>query len=483
VRPPSQSYDREILAGLFVILGIFVIGLFSMKITDSPIFRPGTELSVYLPDASGIFRNSKVKIAGINVGVVKQITLEEGQAKLTLLVDSGYKIEKGSYIVPRSQGILGDRYIEVVLPKNQEEATKYQTDGALPIPDSPTEGSSSSYINWKNILNGILPMASAAEVYQEGEVIPAKPGGATADEVMKKLGEVGEDVKVLARELKEMVKENRTDVRAAIKGIRSSADHLDLILQDLSEKNTRQDLKESIKGLRESVDNIKNISDRINKGEGSIGKLINDPQAADQLVRALNSIVEFLDRARRTEIIVDLNTNYLTGYKKTKTYFDIKVMPRSSYGYMFGIVQDEGGKETKTKTITVVDGTKPVITEERKFERSAFKLNLQFLRKIYATTLRLGLFESAGGFGIDQELWRDHLFLTAEAFDFGRDDENAHVRVFAKLQFLDTFYIQGGCDEMAAKSGKTMRKALFAGVGLQFNDNDLKNFLMFFGFP
>ncbi len=120
MRPPGYKYDREILVGLFVMLGIFVVAIFSLKITDTPVYRSGTEFTVYIQDANGIFRNSKVKIAGINVGVVKDIKLEDGQAKIKLLLDKGYTIEKGSFILPRSQGILGDRFLEIVLPQNEK---------------------------------------------------------------------------------------------------------------------------------------------------------------------------------------------------------------------------------------------------------------------------------------------------------------------------------------------------------------------------
>lgn len=480
MRPPGYAYDREILVGLFVMLGIFVVGLFSLKITDTPVFRPGTEYTVFITDASGIFKNSKVKIAGINVGVVRNIKLEEGQARITIILDPGYRIEKGSYILPRSQGILGDRYLEIVLPKDSGDVQTYQKEGGQEMRDAESSSSSStSYLN--KFFNLLLPMASAQNVYREGEVIPAQPGTASADDVMRKLGEIGDDVKVLAKELREVVHDNKKDFREAVKAIRSSAENLDLILADLSEKNTRQDLKQAISGIREAVDNIKGIADRINKGEGSIGKLINDPQAADQLVRALNSIVEYLDRARRTEFIVDISSNYLVGAKKTKTHFNLTIMPRSSYGYRVGIVQDPGGRLRKTRTEVSVNGGAPTIIEEKKYDKSSFKFDAQFVRKIHRTTFRLGIFENSGGIGIDQEIWKDHLYITGEAFEFGRDDENAHVRVFAKLRFFDAFYIQGGYEELASKTKKGRDDSLFGGVGINFNDNDLKNFLVFVG--
>jgi len=470
VRPQTHGYDRELLSGLFVLLGIFVVGLFSLKITDSPVFRPGTEYTVFLNDATGIFKSSKVKISGINVGVVKNIDLVEGKAKVLIILDRGHKIEKGSYVLPRSQGILGDRFLEIVIPENDEEREKLEKNGLKLLPKS--EGSTSSF----NFLNLLLPVAVADELYQSGDTLPSRQGTASADDVMRKLGDISQDVKVLAKDLKEIIHDNKGDISDAVKAIRRSADNLDLILRDIGEKNTRTDLKEAIHGLHDAVQNIKDVSDKINKGEGTIGKLVNDPQTADQLVRALNSINEYLDRAKRTQITVDISTNYLTGTHKSKSYFDLKMMPRSSYGYKFGLVQDPGGRLTKTEKSVSVNGAAPVVTVEESYDKTAFKFNLQFIRKIYRTSLRVGLFESTGGVGFDQELWRDHLFLTAEAFDFGRDNENARVRVLAKFLFLDSIFVQAGYDDLASKVTSNRSKSFFGGIGLSFDDSDLKNF-------
>ena len=470
MRPQTHGYDRELLSGLFVLLGIFVVGLFSLKITDAPVFRLGTEYTVFLNDATGIYKSSKVKISGINVGVVKNIDLVEGKAKVQVILDRGHKIEKGSYVLPRSQGILGDRFLEIVIPENDDERQKLEKNGLKLVPKS--EGSTSSF----NFLNLLLPMAVADELYQSGDTIPSRQGTASADDVMRKLGDISQDVKVLAKDLKEIIHDNKGDISDAVKAIRRSADNLDLILRDIGEKSTRTDLKGAIHGLHDAVQNIRDVSDKINKGEGTIGKLVNDPQTADQLVRALNSINEYLDRAKRTQITVDMSTNYLTGTHKSKSYFDLKMMPRSSYGYKFGLVQDPGGRLTKTEKSISVNGGAPVVTIEESYDKTAFKFNLQFIRKIYSTSLRVGLFESTGGVGFDQELWRDHLFLTAEAFDFGRDNENARVRVFARFLFLDSIFVQAGYDDLAAKVTSNRSKSFFGGIGLSFDDSDLKNF-------
>src|SRR4051794_28008233 len=101
MRAPSKAYLRELQVGIFVVLGCIVIALFSFKITHSPMLRRGTPLTVYLSDATGIFIDSKVKLAGINVGAITAIRLENGKARIEIIIDKGLEIPRGSKISPR----------------------------------------------------------------------------------------------------------------------------------------------------------------------------------------------------------------------------------------------------------------------------------------------------------------------------------------------------------------------------------------------
>src|SRR6476620_10427982 len=99
MREPSKGFNRELQVGLFIFAACLVVAAFSLRITDSPIFRRGTTFVTYLDDATGIFKNSKVKIAGIDVGVITEIDLENAQAKITMVVDKGIDVPAGSKIV------------------------------------------------------------------------------------------------------------------------------------------------------------------------------------------------------------------------------------------------------------------------------------------------------------------------------------------------------------------------------------------------
>lgn len=477
MRTPSKSFDRELQVGLFVFLALLVIAAFSLKITDTPLFRQGTSLVVYLDDATGLFKDSKVKMAGINVGVIRKIELENAKAKITILVDSEYKIPEGAIAVPRPLGILGDKYIEIEVPEDKRMPNS--EGGTLKVIE---KGEGFSF----NLLDLIIAPAYSQQVLKSGDVLPAKNSAATVDDLVRQMGTIGEDVKSLTQDMKSIVSDNKDEINQTLKSISSITRQLDETLKGARGRDFKKDLQElskSVNKVNETLDNIREISEKVNKGEGTLGKLVNDSQTIDHVNRTLLTINDAVDRARRTELILDLNPNYMPEIEESKTYLGLMIKPRKSYGYFFQLVQDPVGKTSKTTTKTSVDGGKPTETVTEKTKEGDFKYSFQFMKKIWSTQFRLGLFESTGGLAVDQDIVPDILSVSLEAFDFGRDEDNPRVRAYATLSFYRYFYIRGGTEDLIAENKDVRGDSYFAGIGLRFTDNDLKSVFIIPGVP
>ena len=59
-------------------------------------------------------------------------------------------------------------------------------------------------------------------------------------------------------------------------------------------QNTVADLKETLEKLNKSLDNLSQITDKVNKGEGTVGQLINDKRLGQALT---DTVVDASDRA------------------------------------------------------------------------------------------------------------------------------------------------------------------------------------------
>src|ERR1700693_1522886 len=74
------------------IAGLAILGTVSVLLTGGTLFRPKTNLYLYLPDATGLDKGSPVRVDGIGVGKVGSVALSGSSdpnriVKVTLIVE------------------------------------------------------------------------------------------------------------------------------------------------------------------------------------------------------------------------------------------------------------------------------------------------------------------------------------------------------------------------------------------------------------
>jgi phospholipid/cholesterol/gamma-HCH transport system substrate-binding protein len=487
MRPPLKGFTREVQVGLFALVGFFVVAVFSLRITDSPVFRRGTVLVTYLGDATGVFLNSKVKLAGIDVGAVKKIELENGKAKVTLVIDEGVEIPKDSHIEARPQGILGDKYLEVVLP------------GPSPSSYLPPRPMGPSWL--QRLLEMVMPSARAqapapkkAPNMGSGDVIPAKSSPATIDDLARQLGAISGDVQALTTKLNGMLDDNSPEIRELVRSLNRTGRKLERIFGQVDPDRVGRDLKDlsgAAGNVSRSLQKVEGLLERVEKGEGTVGKLLNDPAIALELQRAMETLNTALDRVNRTVLVMDLSAESYFPAKSSKTYVSLEIRPKEDVAYVGGLVIDPRGTFerviTTDRTTTTVGGvsTEEEIVRDRTVnDREAVYFTLMMEKRIWNFAARIGILENKGGLGFDYHLLGDRLRFGADLFHLTRDGNNPHLKAHVKFSFLDYFYLIAGGDELLSrvKSG-TGSPSFMAGIGLRFTDEDAKTVLLLPGVP
>lgn len=113
-----QNTITEYIVGLFVIAGFGAIVYLALNLGEVPFLSKGSTYTVEaeFENVSGIKNGAPVQVAGVNVGQVSNLTLNEDRlAQLTLQVDETLKIPLDSIVSVKSQGIIGDKYIQITL--------------------------------------------------------------------------------------------------------------------------------------------------------------------------------------------------------------------------------------------------------------------------------------------------------------------------------------------------------------------------------
>ena len=111
---PSDSFasrDPVVIGAVgLVLLGVLMAGAF--KISDLPFIGGGTAYSAYFADVGGLRTGDDVRIAGMKVGQVTSITLDQAQVKVGFQVKRAYVGDRSSVSI-NVKTLLGAMYLAV----------------------------------------------------------------------------------------------------------------------------------------------------------------------------------------------------------------------------------------------------------------------------------------------------------------------------------------------------------------------------------
>ena len=104
----------EFVVGLFLALGIGCLAWLSIKLAKKEFFaKDGYEVQAVFNNAGGLHAGTPVLIAGVEVGRVKSIGLEDYEAKVRLVMRRGVLLQKDTIASIKTKGLIGEKYIEL----------------------------------------------------------------------------------------------------------------------------------------------------------------------------------------------------------------------------------------------------------------------------------------------------------------------------------------------------------------------------------
>lgn len=488
------KFSVEAKVGFFVVIGIMILGYMSMKAgTFEYTGDKGYEVYALFDSAEGIVKGVPVEIAGVEVGRVKEITLEAGKARLILQINPEVQIGEDAEAIIRSKGVLGDKYVQIALAS--PEASPIGPGGRISQTQSPA--------NIDTLLKQLSSIGTDIKEITESfsGVLGGEEGEASLKITMDNMRELAvtlnetvqknneninrmlNNLAVFSKNLKEMSGANKEAVGETVDNFRQASSQLRetlIALNEITQKVNRGEgtigklihEEQTIKRLNETLVALKEITERINKGEGTIGRLVQEDETVDNLNETLTGINEYLRTEERFRTYVDYHGEYLFDREEMKSYLSLRIQPKEDKYYLLGIVDDPAGKKSVTETTTTVGGvstTKHVET----IDKDQIKFSAQIAKRYYDLGLRGGIFESTGGMGADYYFFDDRLVFSLEAFDFD-PDEKPHLKFKADFTPFQYIYLTAGLDDFISDADN---ESFFVGAGLYFSDEDIKTLI------
>ena len=109
-----KKFDLELAVGVFMIVGIICLGYLSIKLGKMEVFGDkGYEIQAIFSNSGGLKSGSSVVIAGVEVGRVKRVALDDYQAKVVLNIPLNVKIQEDAIASIKTKGLIGEKYVEI----------------------------------------------------------------------------------------------------------------------------------------------------------------------------------------------------------------------------------------------------------------------------------------------------------------------------------------------------------------------------------
>jgi phospholipid/cholesterol/gamma-HCH transport system substrate-binding protein len=105
----------ELVVGLFILAGIGCLGYMSIRYAKMEVMgNNGYLITAVFPSIAGLKNGALVEIAGVEIGRVKQITLDNYKAKVVLSVNGSVQLQDDAIARIKTKGLLGEKYIDIV---------------------------------------------------------------------------------------------------------------------------------------------------------------------------------------------------------------------------------------------------------------------------------------------------------------------------------------------------------------------------------
>jgi phospholipid/cholesterol/gamma-HCH transport system substrate-binding protein len=449
----------------------------------------------FVDDATGLATHSRVTIAGIPVGSIDKISLDyggagpggPGRARIDVRVGKDTVLYKNARLGIKSASLLGENVVVLTPGTDMPPLKDGDEIGTMP--------NAKSVEDLKEQIGRIADLIQAV-AQQLAQSVGTDQGGQNMRAILQNLADATDAMNQTIRENRTLIHETLNNVNTITAQsqpqIEKILENVRVITEDVRVLVAQQEpngrggevrdtivrLNNASKSLESALVHIDHISERIDKGEGTIGRLTKDETLINEVQGVAEGVNDYVGNISRLQTIVGLRSDYNFLANTIKNYVELRLQPREDKYYLIELINDPRGKTSFTQQD--VDTTDPRAPAHYRTitttTTDAFRFSIMFARRLGPFTGRFGIKESTGGIGLDVHLLQDKFELANDLFGFGEEIQPRY-RFWLGYEFIKRLWLLGGADHVFLSS----RRDYFIGLQLRFTDDDLKTILPFSG--
>lgn len=312
----------EVIVGIFVTIAL-IVGVFGTLWLARRGLAKSYPMYARFDWGNNLKVGQQVLLAGVQVGFVDKVELNpSGYLDVTLSIDRDRKIPDGATATVQNEGFFGDKSVALHPCGSPPPAV---TEEAPTVAGTPSSGGE--------------PLCHPTSFYPKGDTIPTGTPAPSLDMILMRvdsmsgaLSDVVQTVRFqmvekggiddlrktiastndLAQELTRVAAEQSNALSLTLASLRRTASALDSASIDSTVRNmqaTTENLATLTNSLKATTTRLDNVMVKVETGDGTVGRLLNDPGVYNELRQSL---------ARLDSLISDVKAN-------PKRYINVKV--------------------------------------------------------------------------------------------------------------------------------------------------------------
>lgn len=515
-----MRFSIEFKVGALVTAVSLAFAFLVLTFGEIPFFKPGVKVyRVYFDNVGGLSKGAEVRVAGIKSGKVRSVELKDGKVEVIFEVDKSIRLYRNASAQIGTLGLMGDKYLSInpgdpssgTLSEGEAIQKTYgyaDTDKLVKELTNTSEAVRLMVENFQLILTenreDIRKIVQNLEVLSDNLNKMALENRENLRETLANLNILVANlnrtlpstiasIDRLSRDIDRLALENREDIRESVENLRDLSASLkstfpELVknLNDLSRnlnlvveenrdnlRSTASNLADLTASLKKSSEDLHRILARIERGEGTLGKLVKDEELYKNITSATKTFAKAGEVADKTNLYIGFRGELYKG-GDSKGVISVTLQPDNSKYYLLEIVGDSRGRVYREEIL-------PNQTTVKKEFKPEFTLQYARIFPLFEdkyVVLRGGLKESTGGIGADL-IYSNKVTFTSDLWDFGRRDRpqdknlKPNFQVGVNYKVSGPLFVRFGGDDLL----NPKLRGAFGGIGLLFTDNDLKYLL------
>lgn len=425
-----MNVSTEAKVGAVSLLGFALLAYMLIHLGNFTFGEKGYPLQAVFSQVNGLREGNVVRFAGVEVGKVKDVDVRPEGVNVLMTINPGVQIPEGSRFSIGTDGLLGEKFINIVPPPRSQ--------GVL-SPNSVVRGEEPLGLE-QLISSADKVLVDVRELVRSlNDILGDEKVKAALKETAFNARDLTANLNAMSAALARMAQNNEGDVNSMVQNLKVMSGSLRDVASRVDKMVASVDNDgQTAKDLRETIQNLKTTSVRVEKMAASLEGIVTDPETAKNIketLRNARSATEKADKMLTKVSSISVKGGYEVMYNKDagrySTNADVKITTSPED---FAIV---GASH-------IGDGSKG---------------NFQIGKGGDSFAARAGIIDSKAGVGMDTQLG-SQMRMSVDVYD----PNDVRVKLRTQYQVAPDTFVVGQVDSI----NKSEEKSTYVGVRRTF---------------